>query len=171
MGLFDQILGAVANPQQQANPSQLAGILGAVGQLAGKTGTDPATINAIVSVLGNHVRSALQSQQATAGPQQANATVEQYSGTEPNPQAVQAVFGQEQQQVVADTAQQTGTTAATIQALLPVVIPIILNLLRSGASTQNPQQSNPVLGSFLDGDGDGDTDVADVLSMVGRFIR
>lgn len=171
MGLFDQILGAVANPQQQANPGQLAGILGAVGQLAGKTGTDPATINTIVSVLGNHVRNALQTQQATAGPQQAHATVEQYSGTEPNPQAAQAVFGQQQQQVVEDTAQKTGVTAATIQSLLPVVVPIILNLLRSGASTQNPQQANPVLGSFLDGDGDGDTDVADVLSMVGRFIH
>lgn len=171
MGLFDQILSAVSNPQQQANPSQLAGILGAVEQLTGKTGIDPATINSVLSVLGNHVRTALQTQQATAGPEQAHATVAQYGGTEANPQAVQAVFGQQQQQVVQDTAQKTGVAAATIQSLLPVVVPIILNLLRSGANTQNPQHANPVLSTFLDSDGDGDTDVSDLIGLVGRFMR
>ncbi|WP_445240813.1 hypothetical protein [Microcoleus vaginatus] len=52
MGLFDQILSAIDNPNQQASPNQLGNILGAVEQLSGNQGIDAGTTQLAMSVLG-----------------------------------------------------------------------------------------------------------------------
>ncbi len=171
MGLFDAVLSAVANPNQQANPGQLGAILSTVQQLSSNHGTDAGTTQTLVSVVGGYVRSALQQQQATAGTEQAQATVNQYSGTGPNPQAVEAVLGPVmQQQVVQDLIQRTGLSEQAIQAMLPTLVPLALNFLQSGAHTQNPQAGNPVLNAFLDGDHDGDIDLGDAMSVASKFL-
>lgn len=167
MALFDEILNAVGNPELQANPDQLSGILGTVQQLSSNHGTDPGTTQTLVSVVGNYLRSSLQA----AGPDQAQALVNQYGGTAPNQQAVEALLGSGmQQQLVQDLIQRTGLNPQTVQSMLPVLIPLALNLLQSGNNTQNPQAGNPVLNSFLDGDRDGDVDLGDVMSVAGRFL-
>ncbi len=173
MGLFDQIIGAIANPNQQANPTELDGIVGAVHQLASDYNLDPATAQTVFSMVGSQVRSALQEQRAAAGTEQAQAIVNQYSGTLPNPQAVAALFPPEwQARIIQEISQRTGMNSATIQMMLPMLIPIVLNLLKTGASAQNPQQgANPVLNNFLDADGDGDVDVADAIMMAGRYLN
>lgn len=171
MGLFDQILNAIDDPNKQANPSQLDSIMGVVQQLNNNTGSNPATTQAVLSIVGNYVRSALQEKQAIAGQGQAEAIVNQYAGTAPSTQAVTSLFTPaQQQQVTQETAQRTGLNAETIQAMLPIVIPIILNLLRTGANTGNTQGSNSVLSSFLDTDGSGAVDVGDVMNLAGRFL-
>ncbi|HEY9861704.1 MAG TPA: DUF937 domain-containing protein, partial [Candidatus Obscuribacterales bacterium] len=103
--------------------------------------------------------------------EQAQSIVNQFSGTNPNPQAVQSLFtlGQ-QQQVTQDAAQQTGLNAQTIQAMLPILVPVILNLLSSGTNTQSPQNLNPVLSSFLDSDRSGSVDVGDVINIASQFL-
>lgn len=173
MGLFDQVLGAINNPNQQGSSDQIGMILNTVQQLAGSRGLDPSATQAVVSVLGTHVRSALQQQRAAGGNQQAEAIVNQFGGTSPSLESVQSLFTpQQQQQVVQDTAQRTGINSSTIQALLPVLIPIVLNLLQSGASRQpSPAGSNSVLNSFLDSDRDGDVDLGDALAVAGRFLN
>ncbi|MBC8122985.1 MAG: DUF937 domain-containing protein [Gemmatimonadaceae bacterium] len=168
MGLFNQILTAIANPEQQASSGQIGGVLGTLQQQGQAHGTDAQGMTQVLSVVGQYVRNALKQQ--GSGPDQAQATVQQYSGTQPNPQAVQAVFGSQQQQVVQDTSNRTGLDASTIQSLLPVVVPLILNLLQSGTNTQNPQHGNPVLGTFLDSDTDGDVDLGDLMRAAGRFL-
>lgn len=171
MGLFDQILSAVNNPEQHANPNQLGSILNTVQQLSGNYGASPDTTQSMLSVVGNYVRGSLQQTQATAGPQQAQALVNQFSGTGPNPQAVQALLGPGlQQQVVQDLIARTGLNAQTVQAMLPVLVPLALNLLQGGANTQNPQAGNSVLNAFLDGDRDGDVDLGDALRVAGQFL-
>ena len=178
MGLFDQIVGAINNPNQQASPDQIGMLLNTVQQFAGNQGIDPGTTQAVLSVVGSHIRSALQQQQATAGTQQTAAIVNQYSGMNPSTAAVQAIFSpQQQQQVSQDAAQRTGLNAQTIQALLPIVVPIVLQLLQSGATNQSGQPSQPgqgsntVLNSFLDSDNDGDVDVGDAFSLASRFLN
>lgn len=181
MGLFDQIVGALDNPNQQANTNQLSGILGTVQSLAGSQGMNSATTQALMSVVGGHVRSALQQQRATAGSERTEAIVNQFSGTSPNAGAVQALFSpQQQQQVSQDAAQKTGVNAGTIQSMLPLLIPVILNLLQSGASNSTAQSSAPtpgnassnsVLNAFLDSDGDGQVDVGDAMSLANRFLN
>lgn len=173
MGLFDEIASAIANPDRQASPDGLGSILGTVQQLGSNYGVDAATAQTALSIVGSHVRSALQEQRATGGPEQAQAIVNQFSGMTPNAQAVTALFPPElQNRIIQEIAQRTGMNAQTIQMMLPMLIPLVLNLLKTGASGQNsPQGANPVLNSFLDADGDGDVDIADAMQMAGRYLN
>ena len=173
MGLFDQILGAVANPNQQGSLGQLGGIINTVQQLSDRTGTDPSTIQSVLSIVGGQVRSALQDKQATDGNEATQTLVNQYAGTSPNPEAVDSLFSPDIQQQVAEVAaQRTGLDAGIVQQLLPLAVPLVLKFLQSGANATNPQAGgNPVLNSFLDADGDGDVDIADAIQMASRYIR
>ncbi|NJR66684.1 MAG: DUF937 domain-containing protein [Leptolyngbyaceae cyanobacterium CRU_2_3] len=177
MGLFDQILGAIDNPNQQANPDQLSAILNTVQQVASSQGVQSTATNDVMSMLGGYVRGALQQQAATGGRERAEAIVNQFGGTSPSTSALQAIFSPDQQQQVAQAiSQRTGISASTILAMLPMLIPVILNLLKSGtgnAQGNSPQMdsgSNPVLNAFLDADGDGDVDIGDAMSLAGRYL-
>ncbi|MCU0525429.1 MAG: DUF937 domain-containing protein [Elainella sp. Prado103] len=181
MGLFEQILSAVNNPNQQSSPDQLGSLLNTVQQLSGRSGLDPNTTQTAISVVGSYVRSALQQQRAAGGAAQAEAIVNQFGGASPNPNALSSLFSPSQQQQVAEAvAQRTGISRDQMMALLPILVPIVLGLLKQGSSTQNSPagntanstaSSNPVLNSFLDADGDGDVDMGDAMSMAGRFLN
>jgi hypothetical protein len=179
MALFDQIMGAIANPNQQGNPDQLSQIINTVSQAASSQGVPPTATNDVMSMLGGFVRSSLQEKATAQGRSSVETLVNQFGGTQPNPNALQAVFSPAQQQQVAQTiAQRTGISADAILAMLPMLVPIVLNLLKSGSQTSGSQTqpapqsagSNPVLGSFLDADGDGDVDIGDAMSMAGRYL-
>ncbi len=183
MGLFDQVLGALNNPSQQASTDQLGSILGVVQQLSGSQGgADATATQAVISVVGSYVRSSLQQRRSVNGQADAEQVVNQFSGTNPNPDAVNALFSASQQNEIAQAAsQRTGLNAETIQSMLPLVIPIVLNLLQSGNQNSAPTQpspspspstsaSNSVLNAFLDADNDGQVDVADAISMASRFM-
>lgn len=171
MGLFDQILSAIDDPNQEASPNQLGGILGAVEQLSGSQGIDAGTTQLAMSVLGPYVRSALQNVRSDSGESQVQQIVNQLGGTNPSTQAVQTLFGGQIGQVVEAISQRTGLNGETVQAMIPVLVPLVLNLLKTGSNTQNPNQgNNPVLNAFLDGDGDGDVDITDAMSMASRFL-
>lgn len=177
MGLFDQILGAVNNPNQQASPDQLGTILNTVQQLSSQQGLNTSATQTALSVVGGYVRSALQQQRTTKGPAQAEAIVNQFGGTNPSPNALEALFTPNQQQQVAqDVSRKTGISADQVIALLPILVPIVLNLLKQGAQQSNAPTAttagtNTVLNGFLDADGDGDVDVGDAMSLAGRFLN
>lgn len=178
MGLFDQILGAIDNPNQQASPVQLSNILGATQQLESSQGMDQGTAQTAMSVVGSYVRSALQEKRQTQGADRAEAIVNQYGGTTPSSDAVQALFGGNQQnQVIQAVSQRTGIPPQTIQMLLPILVPLVLNLLKTGSGNANAPAStsaaggNSVLNAFLDADGDGDVDVGDAMRLAGRYMN
>ncbi|KKD38308.1 DUF937 domain-containing protein [Limnoraphis robusta] len=173
MGLFDQIVGALNDPNQEASNTQLDNILSTVQQLTNNQGISSDTTQTALSVLGGYVRSALQQKRTNQGNESVEAFVNQYSGTGQNSQAVSSLFSPEQQAQVAQTiSSRTGIDAGTIQSLLPALVPLVLNLLKTGNPTQNPQQSsNSVLSSFLDADQDGDVDVADAMRLAGQFLQ
>jgi len=172
MGLFDQIINAIDNSNQQGNAGQLGNIVNTVQQVSNSTGTDPSTMQSALGIVGNYVRSALQQKQATEGNQAAQNVVNQFGGTSPNPQAVNSLFAPFLQQQLAETvAQRTGLNAGMVQQLLPILVPVVLNLLKSGANSQNPQAGgNSVLNSFLDSDRDGDVDIMDAIQLASRYL-
>ncbi|MGK7908152.1 MAG: DUF937 domain-containing protein [Synechococcus sp.] len=184
MGLFDQVVNAIADPGKQASTGQLGGILNAVGQLASSQQADSSSTQQVMSVVGGFLRSSLQERRATDGEDAVQNLVQQFSGTTPNPEAVNALLSPDQQSIAVEQASQaTGLNTSTIQSMLPMVVPLILNLLQSGGQNSNAAaalagalggsqggQGNPVLNSFLDSDGDNDVDIADALSMAGRFM-
>lgn len=174
MGLFDQIRNALDNPTQQANPQQLSQILGTIQQLSQNQGMNSATTQTLTSIVGQYIRHSLREKQNNVGESGTEEIINQYSGVQANSDAVHALFTpQQQQEMTTVAAQKTGLDFSKIQAMLPVLVPIVLNLLQSGSSQtrgQNPQQ-NSVLNTFLDSDNDGDVDVADALSLASRFLR
>lgn len=173
MGLFDQIVGAINNPNKEASGSQLGNILGTVQQLSGNLGGNSSATQTAMSILGGHVRSALQQKREESGEAGVQAIVNQFAGTNPNFQAVQALFSASQiNDIVQNISEKTGFDLSQIQNLLPTLVPLILNLLKTGSDTENPDQaSNNVLNSFLDADGDGDVDISDVMGMASRFLK
>ncbi|MEB3359275.1 MAG: hypothetical protein VKK04_21295 [Synechococcales bacterium] len=175
MGLFDQVVGALNNPNQQANPGQLSGILDTVQQLAGGQVGSAANTQKLMSVVGSYVRSSLQDKRRQGGQDLVEDLIDQFAGTSPSMAALQSLFSQEEQQHLAeDASQKTGINAATVQAMLPVLVPLVLNFLKTGSSSQGVSRSaqpNSVLGAFLDSDGDGDVDMGDALSMASQFMR
>ncbi|PZD72843.1 hypothetical protein C1752_03338 [Acaryochloris thomasi RCC1774] len=169
MGLFDQIVSAIDNPNLQASTGQLGGILNTVQSLSNAQGANPESTQTAVGVVGKHVRSALKSQPSGG---QAQALVDQYSGTGTNPEAVNTLFSEgQQQQMVQEISQRTGLDSKAIAGMLPMLVPLVLNLLNSGSQSKDPRQGgNPVLNSFLDSNGDGDVDVSDAMRMAGQFL-
>ena len=173
MGLFDQVINAINSSNQEGSSGQLATILSTVQQLSNSYGTDPSTVQSVLSVVGNYVRSSLQQKRSTDGNESAQAIVNQYSGTYPNEQAVHTLFSSNQQQQLAQTvAQMTGLNINTIFQMLPILVPLVLNLLQTGSQTRNPQGgANPVLNAFLDADRDGDVDISDAIQLASRHFR
>jgi len=54
--------------------------------------------------------------------------------------------------------------------MLPILVPLVLNLLQTGTGVQSQGGANPVLNAFLDADRDGDVDIADAMQMAGRYL-
>jgi hypothetical protein len=172
MGLFDQIINAIDSVDMQGNASQIDSNLNTMKQLSNGFGADPNLTQSALSIVGNHVRGALQQQRAQNGAESAQNIVNQYSGTESNSQAVNSLFSSSQvEQIVAEVASKTGLNMGVVQQMLPMLIPVVLNMLRSGTQAQNPQGgANPVLNAFLDADRDGDVDIADAMQMASRHL-
>lgn len=173
MGLFDQVLNAMNSSNQEGSSGQLATILSTIQQVSDSYGANPSTVQSLLSIVGNQVRSSLQQKRDTDGYEQAQAFVNHNSGTYPNPQAVHTLFSPNQQQQLAQfAAQQTGLNMGTIQQMLPILVPLVLNLLQTGSQTRNPQSgANPVLNAFLDADRDGDVDISDAIQLASRHFR
>ena len=173
MGLFDQMLGAINNPNQEGSSNQLSNILDTVQKLSGGEGVNTGLTQAATTILGGHVRSALQQKREESGSTGVQEIINQFAGTTANPLAVASLFSPGQiTDIVQSISEKTGFGASQIQGLLPTLVPVILNLLKTGNDTQNPEQgSNNVLNSFLDADGDGDVDIADMMGLASRFLK
>ncbi|AFY70966.1 hypothetical protein Pse7367_2711 [Thalassoporum mexicanum PCC 7367] len=179
MGLFDQVVGALNNPEQQASQSQLGSILNTVQSLTGGAAGNDAnqsTQQLLMSVVGKHVRSSLKQKRSAQGQQQVEEIVNRFASTNANPEAVQSVMSErEQQQTAQEVAQKTGLSMEIVQSMLPTLVPVVLNFLQTGAkkpeAASGATASNSVLNSFLDSDGDGDVDLGDAMAMASRFMQ
>lgn len=191
MGLFYDILSSINDPNREGSVEQLGSIVNNVQQLADNYGVDASTMQTVMSTVGNQMRSALH-QESSGGTQQlggllgtlAGAGLNQLgqgqmggladlvSGANPNLAAIESLIpAQLKQQMILSIAQKTGVNLDSIKDMLPTLIPTVLNLLNMGAGTSSNQNANPLLQSFLDSDGDGDTDMGDVLKFANRFLN
>ncbi len=170
MGLFDQILGAIENPNQQGSVGQIGNIINTVEQLSNSAGTDSSTMQSALGIVGNYVRSALQEKQASEGNEAVQDVVNQFGGTSSNPEAVNSILSPVIQQEIGQVLQErTGLDAGVVEQLLPMLVPVVLHLLQSGSHAQDPQGGeNPVLNSFLQGEGG--FNIANVVQMASQFL-
>ncbi|HEY9865964.1 MAG TPA: DUF937 domain-containing protein [Candidatus Obscuribacterales bacterium] len=173
MGLFDQILTALNDPNTMGNTDQIGSIVNTAQQLGNQLGIAPETSQMVMSMVGSSVRSSLQEKQTEIGNDGVQNIVNQFAGITSNPQAVEMLFSStQQQQLIQTVSQHTGVSAETIQSVLPMVVPLVLNLLKTGTNQQQAASgSNSVLNSFLDADGDGDVDIADAMRLGGQYFK
>lgn len=171
MSIFNQILGAIDNPEREASKDQLGSIFDTVQQLSGNYQTQPDAIQSAMSIVGNYTKSALQQQRRNGNTAGVNQIVNQFGGTRANSRVLSTLFSTSQvQDMVGQISRRTGLNAGTITAMLPILVPLVLNLLKTGNKRGNVQDSNPVVSSFLDSDGDGDVDLNDALGMASRYL-
>lgn len=171
MSIFQQILSAIDNPEQEASSNQLSSIFDTVQQLSGNYQANPSAVQSAMSIVGNYTKSALQQQRRQGGTAQVNQLIERFGGTQASPQVLSTLFGSSQlQEMILQISRRTGLNSQTIQAMLPILVPLVLNFLRTGNNKRNVQGSNPVLNSFLDSDGDGDVDLNDMMNMASRHL-
>ena len=171
MSIFNQILSAIDDPEREASSNQLGSILDTVQQLSGNYQTNPSAVQSAMSIVGNYTKSALRQKRDRGGAAQVNQIINQFGGTEGNSQVLSALFGSSQlQDMILQIGRRTGLDARTIQTMLPILVPLVLNLLRTGNNTRNIQGTNPVASSFLDSDGDGDVDMNDAINMASRYL-
>lgn len=172
MSLFNQILNAIDNPEQEASTNQLNNILDTVQQLGNNYQTQPSNIESAMSIVGNFTRSALKEQRNQRGQTQVQQLINNFAGNQASSQAINALFSSSQLQgMIQQISSRTGLNAGTIQRMLPILVPLVLNMLKTGNNTRTAQSgNNNVLNSFLDTDGDGDVDVADAMRMASRYL-
>ena len=179
MGLLTQVMGAIQDPNCQASIGQMGQIFTAAKQLSQANNTDSATMQQVASVVGGYVRSALQEKRNQDGDAAAQAVVRQ--GSSDGMAALSALFNQSQQQQLAQAvSEKTGIDASQVIALLPMLLPLVMQLLNQGdakgaaapqaADASAPNGNNPILNAFLDGDGDGDVDLGDMIGMASKFM-
>ena len=171
MSLFNQIINALDNPEQEANTNQLGGILDTVQQLSGNYQTQPSAIESAMSVVGNFTRSSLRQQRNQRGDNQVQQLINSFGGNRASSQALNALFSSSQlQDMTRQISSRTGLDARSIQSMLPILVPLVLNMLKTGRNTKTAGAGNNVLNNFLDTDGDGDVDVADAMRMASRHL-
>lgn len=178
MGLFDQVLNAINDPNRQTNPSQVGQLVDTVNQLSQQTNASPDTMNQAVSILGSFVRSSLQDTRKQQGDAAARELVQ--AGSQSGAGILPRLFNAHQQgQLVQTLSQRTGLNSSQIQMLLPILIPVVMRLLASGeANSANAGMgksgsgslNNSILSTFLDANRDGDVDLGDMLNQARRFI-
>ena len=171
MSIFNQILGAIDNPEMEASTGQLGSIFDTVQQLSGSNQTSPDAIQSAMSIVGNYTKSALRQKRSNGNMSQVNQLVNQFGGTRANSQVMSALFSSGQiQEMIQKISLRTGLDSKVILSMLPVLVPLVLNLLKTGNRRGNVNAQNPVASSFLDSDGDGDVDLADALGMASRYL-
>ncbi|MEO0869042.1 MAG: DUF937 domain-containing protein [Cyanobacteria bacterium J06642_11] len=170
MGIFDQVMGAIQDPNRQASIGQLGQIVSMAQQVAQANNANSSTTQQAASVLGGFVQSALREKQQTQGMGAVLDLVQQ--GTTDGAGVLPKLFSPDQQTQIASTiSQKTGVDASQVMVMLPMVLPIVMKFLNQGAAKPGAQaEGNPLVTAFLDSDGDGDVDMGDMLKMAGRFL-
>ncbi|MBE9167610.1 DUF937 domain-containing protein [Pleurocapsales cyanobacterium LEGE 06147] len=172
MGLFFEILSAINNPDRQASVSQLESVTNSIQQLAASHGIEPSQMQNIMSVLGNVLRPTLRQQRSTMGGNQLENLIGQAMGSGGISSRLQSLLSSQSLQQISQTvSQRTGLSPDIIQAMLPTLIPSVMELLKMGAPKPGTEGSNPLLNTFLDSDRDGDTDLGNVMKFANRFLN
>jgi hypothetical protein len=171
MSIFEQIISAIDNPDREASTNQLGSILDTVQQLSANHQTKPDAIQSAMSIVGSYTKSALQQKRSSGDLTEINQLVNQFGGTQANSQVLSALFSNSQlQDMVKQISLRTGLNSQTILSLLPILVPLVLNLLKTGNKKGNVQAQNPVVNGFLDSDADGDVDLTDAMKMASRYL-
>lgn len=182
MSLLNLIVNAIDNPEQEASADQLINIAKTLEKAGDNTETSIPVLESAMSILGKHTKSVLQEKRNEEGEASVEELVNQYGGNHTNSEAVSTIFSNDQlSRILAEISARTGINQNTLKSLIPLLLPLVLNLLKTGNQRPNypmsnqpnsPQNQgqNSVLSGFLDTDRDGDVDIMDALSLARQYL-
>jgi hypothetical protein len=149
MSFFDSIISAIQSPQHSGSNQDLQSLANLAGLIPGLQRNEQ-QIQPILNVLGPHLQDALNEQKQTEGAEAAQQTVTTLSQPGVSVQDLQNLFGADRFNGII-ISQITGLNSQLILTALPLVIPVIMQLLATGTHQTNPQAPNQVLNHFLGG--------------------
>lgn len=175
MSLFFDVLSSINNPNQGGSVQQLSQLTNTVNDLSRTNGLNPSAMQGIMSSLGPLLRPALQEQMQGGGNNVLENMMGQVTGGG-NPGLGAGGLGSMltgplQSQIVGGLASKTGLDSNMLQEIVPKLLPVVMGLLNMGKPTGSMGGGNPLLKAFLDGNGDGNTDLGDVLKFANRFTN
>jgi hypothetical protein len=169
MGLFFDVLSAINNPNQNASVDQLGSVTNSIQQLAASHNVEPSTMQSVLSGLGGALAPALQ-QQATGGG--LGNLVGQLAGGGAGAAGLGGLASIITPQLIQGLTQRTGVSGGTLQAMLPALLPIVMQLLNMGASKTGGAGNNPLVSAFLNNTaGQQNSDLGDVFKFATRFLN
>jgi hypothetical protein len=161
MGMFFELLNSINDPKQSGSIEQLTGLMNGVNAIAQKHDIDTSTLQSVMSAMSGPMRSAIQTQTMNQNPMDVLANV--MSG---NPAAISSLFTpQLQQQIIEVVSQKTGVSSSVIQAMVPALIPVVMNLFKMGGSGLS---TNSLFSTFLGGER---ADLGQVMQYADRFLN
>jgi hypothetical protein len=183
MGFFDTVLASLNDPRRATQESDLQSLLSAFG---GSRGASSANADQMAGLIGGFLKPLLREQQMTNGLQGVDSLLHSLRQNADSPDRLRDLLGAERMdQMVGRAQQRTGLDANSILRLLSVALPAVIALLQSGRPAATPTgtvasaprgttpsgETNPILSQFLDADGDGDVDMADMVRLTSRFLQ
>lgn len=160
MGLFFELLNSINDPKQSGSINQLSGLLNAATTVSKDHNLDSGTMQTVLSAMSGPMRSALQG----SGGDPMNVLTGLMSG---NPAAISGLFTpQLQQQMVQTVSQKTGISSTILQAAIPMLIPVVLNMFKMGGGSG--LNTNSLFSAFLGGDR---ADLGQVMKYADRFLN
>ncbi|MEI7865746.1 MAG: hypothetical protein WCI38_10280 [Chthoniobacterales bacterium] len=191
MNFFEALVSSIQDPQAGTQKSDLENLLGALtgGSSPVAGALPPGAAEELAGTVGSMLKPALREAGQQGGAEGIDALLGSLKENSSSPQQIERTLGRERvEQMVNQAGRKSGATPDVIMSMLPVIIPALVSLLQSGArsgATSSAAQagavagdptagllnSNPLLKGFLDSDGDGDVDMADLVAMSSKFLR
>jgi hypothetical protein len=170
MSLFDSIISAIQSPQHAGSNQDLQSLSNVASMIPGLQGAGQ-QIQPILNVLGPHLQDVLNQQKQTEGAAAAQQTVTNLSQQGVSVQELQNLFGADRfNGIISEISQATGLNSQLILSALPVVVPVIMQVLATGTHQTNSQAPNQVLNQFLGGQNGGAL-LNEVFQLASRFIK
>ena len=170
MSFFDSIISAIQSPEHAGSSQDLQNLTNLASMIPGLQGTQQ-QVQPILNVLGPHLQDVLNEQKQAEGAGAAQQTVTNLSQPGVRVQDLQNLFGADRfNGIISQISQATGLNSQLILSALPMVIPVVMQLLATGTHQTNAQAPNPVLNHFLGGQNGGAL-LNEVFQLASQYMK
>jgi len=185
MNFFETLVNSIQDPQAGTQKSDLEGLLAALtgGAQSAAPAVSAGASESLAGTIGGLLKPALREAGQTGGIEGIDALLGSLTQNAGSPQHLERTLGPDRMnQMVTQAQQKSGLPVDTILSMLPVILPAVVSLLRSGSrsgAAPSAQQgaaitkpgANPLLQNFLDSDNDGDVDMQDLVRLGSKFLQ
>jgi hypothetical protein len=169
MSLFFDVLSSINNPNQNGSVEQLAAVAQGIQKVSAQHNVPASSMASVMSALGPALGTVLKDKGASGNLLQ-GAISQIASGNTSASQLQSIITPQMQQQIAQAVSQKSGMSGNVVQAMLPMLLPVVMNLFNMGSNRPGTAGMNPLLNAFLSGKA-GSGDLGHVMKFANRFLQ